>query len=109
MRRIEESREILYVIRAVDVMMSSGVGLEAAMHTIGVVLAEVVGFAFNHCVAVLIEDAYKAGALFSLPLFVVGTVVGTVVGAEAVVCAAEDMAASVAAGAESASARVLIS
>ena len=35
MRRIEENREILYVIRAVDVMMSSGVGLEAAMHTIG--------------------------------------------------------------------------
>ena len=35
MRRIEESREILYVIRAIDVMMSSGVGLEAAMHTIG--------------------------------------------------------------------------
>ena len=35
MRRIEESREILYVIRAMDVMMSSGVGLEAAMHTIG--------------------------------------------------------------------------
>ena len=35
MRRIEESRDILYVIRAIDVMMSSGVGLEAAMHTIG--------------------------------------------------------------------------
>ena len=35
MRKLEEQREILYVIRTLDVLMSSGVGLEAAIHTIG--------------------------------------------------------------------------
>ena len=35
MRSLEEKREILYVIRTMDVLMSSGVGLEAAIHTIG--------------------------------------------------------------------------
>lgn len=35
MRKLEEKREILYVIRTMDVLMSSGVGLEAAIHTIG--------------------------------------------------------------------------
>lgn len=35
MRLLEEKREILYVIRTMDVLMSSGVGLEAAIHTIG--------------------------------------------------------------------------
>ena len=30
MRKLEEKREILYVIRTMDVLMSSGVGLEAA-------------------------------------------------------------------------------
>ncbi len=35
MRALDESREILYVIRTLDVLMSSGVGLEAAIHSIG--------------------------------------------------------------------------
>ena len=35
MRKLEEKRENLYVIRTMDVLMSSGVGLEAAIHTIG--------------------------------------------------------------------------
>ena len=35
MRKLDESKEILYVIRTLDVLMSSGVGLEAAIHTIG--------------------------------------------------------------------------
>jgi hypothetical protein len=35
MRLLEEKKEILYVIRTMDVLMSSGVGLEAAIHTIG--------------------------------------------------------------------------
>jgi len=34
MRKLEEKRELLYVIRTLDVLMSSGVGLEAALHTI---------------------------------------------------------------------------
>jgi len=34
-RELEEKRELLYVIRTMDVLMSSGVGLEAALHTIG--------------------------------------------------------------------------
>jgi len=34
MRSLDESREILYVIRTLDVLMSSGVGLEAAIHSI---------------------------------------------------------------------------
>tara|TARA_B000000532_G_C18767589_1_gene362542 strand:- start:56 stop:637 length:582 start_codon:yes stop_codon:yes gene_type:complete len=35
MRKLDEKREILYVIRTMDVLMTSGVGLEAALHTIG--------------------------------------------------------------------------
>ncbi|MEL0331162.1 MAG: type II secretion system F family protein [Candidatus Poseidoniales archaeon] len=35
MRELEEKRELLYVIRTMDVLMSSGVGLEAALHTVG--------------------------------------------------------------------------
>ena len=35
MRKLDEQRENLYVIRTLDVLMSSGVGLEAAIHTIG--------------------------------------------------------------------------
>ena len=35
MRKLDEQRGILYVIRTLDVLMSSGVGLEAAIHTIG--------------------------------------------------------------------------
>ena len=35
MRKLGEQREVLYVIRTFDVLMSSGVGLEAAIHTIG--------------------------------------------------------------------------
>jgi len=35
LRSLDEKREILYVIRTMDVLMSSGVGLEAAIHTIG--------------------------------------------------------------------------
>lgn len=35
MRKLEEKRELLYVIRTMDVLMSSGVGLEAALHTVG--------------------------------------------------------------------------
>ena len=35
MRKLEEKRELLYVIRTMDVLMSSGGGLEAAIHTIG--------------------------------------------------------------------------
>jgi len=34
MRSLDESREILYVIRTLDVLMGSGVGLEAALHSI---------------------------------------------------------------------------
>ena len=34
MRSLDESREILYVIRTLDVLMGSGVGLEAAIHSI---------------------------------------------------------------------------
>jgi archaellum biogenesis protein FlaJ (TadC family) len=34
-RELEEKRELLYVIRTMDVLMSSGVGLEAALHTVG--------------------------------------------------------------------------
>ena len=33
--KLEEKRELLYVIRTMDVLMSSGVGLEAAILTIG--------------------------------------------------------------------------
>ena len=33
--KTDEKREILYVIRTMDVLMTSGVGLEAALHTIG--------------------------------------------------------------------------
>ena len=35
MRKLDEKRELLYVIRTFDVLMSSGVGLEAAIHTLG--------------------------------------------------------------------------
>ena len=35
MRVLDEKREVLYVIRTLDVLMSSGVGLEEAIHTIG--------------------------------------------------------------------------
>ena len=35
MRLLDEKREMIYVIRTMDVLMSSGVGLEAAIHTIG--------------------------------------------------------------------------
>ena len=35
MRALGEKQELLYVIRTMDVLMSSGVGLEAALHTIG--------------------------------------------------------------------------
>ena len=35
MRKLDEQREVLYVIRTLDVLMASGVGLEAAIHTIG--------------------------------------------------------------------------
>mgnify|MGYP002700925487 CR=1 FL=1 len=35
MRILDEKRDGLYVIRTLDVLMSSGVGLEAALHTIG--------------------------------------------------------------------------
>ena len=34
MRSLEESREILYVIRTMDVLLGSGVGLEATIHSI---------------------------------------------------------------------------
>ncbi len=34
LRSLDESREILYVIRTMDVLMGSGVGLEAAIHSI---------------------------------------------------------------------------
>jgi len=34
LRKLEEKKEILYVIRTLDVLMSSGVGLEAALHSI---------------------------------------------------------------------------
>jgi hypothetical protein len=34
LRKLDESREILYVIRTMDVLMGSGVGLEAAIHSI---------------------------------------------------------------------------
>jgi len=35
LRKLEEKKEILYVIRTLDVLMTSGVGLEAALHSIG--------------------------------------------------------------------------
>ena len=35
MRKLDEKLELLYVILTMDVLMSSGVGLEAALHTIG--------------------------------------------------------------------------
>jgi len=35
LRKLDEKKEILYVIRTLDVLMSSGVGLEAALHSIG--------------------------------------------------------------------------
>ena len=35
MRKLDEARELLYVIRSLDVLMSSGVGLEEALFTIG--------------------------------------------------------------------------
>ena len=34
MRSLEENKEILYVIRTLSVLMGSGVGLEAAIHSI---------------------------------------------------------------------------
>lgn len=34
MRKLDEKREVLYVIRAMDVLMSSGIGLEATIHSI---------------------------------------------------------------------------
>ena len=34
MRSLDESREVLYVIRTLDVLMGSGVGLEATIHSI---------------------------------------------------------------------------
>jgi type II secretory pathway component PulF len=34
MRKLDEQREVLYVIRTLDVLMASGVGLEAAINTI---------------------------------------------------------------------------
>ena len=34
MRKLDEKREVLYVIRAMDVLMSSGIGLEATVHSI---------------------------------------------------------------------------
>ena len=34
MRKLDEKREVLYVIRAMDVLMSSGIGLEATGHSI---------------------------------------------------------------------------
>ena len=34
MRKVDEKREVLYVIRAMDVLMSSGIGLEATIHSI---------------------------------------------------------------------------
>ena len=40
MRALDESREILYVIRTLDVLMSSGVGLEAAIHSMAKVVME---------------------------------------------------------------------
>ncbi|DAC57673.1 MAG TPA: hypothetical protein D7I03_07035 [Candidatus Poseidoniales archaeon] len=35
LRKLDEKKEILYVIRTLDVLMTSGVGLEAALHSIG--------------------------------------------------------------------------
>ena len=34
MRKLDEKREVLYVIRAMDVLMSSGIGLEASVHSL---------------------------------------------------------------------------
>ncbi|MEC7254125.1 MAG: type II secretion system F family protein [Candidatus Thermoplasmatota archaeon] len=34
MRKLDEKREVLYVIRAMDVLMSSGIGLEATVHSV---------------------------------------------------------------------------
>jgi len=34
MRKLDKKREVLYVIRAMDVLMSSGIGLEATIHSI---------------------------------------------------------------------------
>ena len=49
MRELEEKRELLYVIRTMDVLMSSGVGLEAALHTIGLML-------WHHLGKLLLDD-----------------------------------------------------
>ena len=38
MRKLDEKREVLYVIRAMDVLMSSGIGLEATVHSISCLL-----------------------------------------------------------------------
>ena len=35
MRDMDEAREILYVIRSLEILMTSGIGLEAAIHSIG--------------------------------------------------------------------------
>ena len=34
MRKLDEKREVIYVIRAMDVLMSSGIGLEATVHSV---------------------------------------------------------------------------
>ncbi|HIG03554.1 MAG TPA: hypothetical protein EYQ53_04145 [Candidatus Poseidoniales archaeon] len=34
MRELDESRELLYVIRSLEILMTSGIGLEAALHTL---------------------------------------------------------------------------
>ena len=34
MRKLDEKREVLYVITLMDVLMSSGIGLEATVHSI---------------------------------------------------------------------------
>jgi flagellar protein FlaJ len=35
MRDMDEARELLYVIRSLEILMTSGIGLEAAIHSIG--------------------------------------------------------------------------
>ena len=35
MRDLDEARELLYVIRSLEILMTSGIGLEAAIHSIG--------------------------------------------------------------------------
>ncbi len=35
MRSVDEATELLYVIRSLEILMSSGIGLEAAIHSIG--------------------------------------------------------------------------